>query len=364
MSGNKKHYKTIQSVYFNVKNPASFGGKKKLKNKLGHKVSDSTVSKWLSSTDTYTLHKPLKKNFPRRKYIVSGINSLWQCDLTDLPQLTKFNNGHRFILLKIDCFTKKASAEPLKSKSAKEVTKAFKIILMREGENPNYLQTDRGKEFLNSEFQALLKDEKIMHYVSHNQEIKASLVERLQRTIKSKLFRYFTHSNSYKYLDVLPDIITSYNNSVHSSLGVRPTDVTHENQELIWQRLYNPDLPDQSNIIFKFKINDKVRISKYSTIFTKSYLPLWSQEAFSIAERHSTNPPVYSLKDESGAMLQGTFYEPELQKIIVPDVYKIEAILGKRKINGRLQYLVRWQGYSPAFDSYIDKRDLVQDYKN
>ena len=353
----------MKAVYFNKKHPAGFGGQQKLKKALKQKVSNSKISDWLSSTDTYTLHKPLKKHFLRRKYIVSGINALWQCDLSDLPQLAKFNDGYRYILLKIDVFSRKTDTKPLRTKSGKEVSVAFKAML--EEETPQHLQTDQGKEFLNSDFQSLLKNNNIIHYITNNQEIKASLVERLQRTVKSKLFRYFTHTNSYKYIDVLLDIKTSYNQSVHSSLGVRPIDVTHDNQEALWQQLYNPGEPNFTKINFKFSIKDRVRISKYSTTFSKSYLPLWSQEVFTIAKRHNTNPPVYSLEDDSGSIIQGTFYEQELQKVNVSEnVYKIDSIVGKRKVNGKVQYLVRWKGYSSEFDSYVDQRDVINNYKN
>ena len=154
--------KKLKSIYFNKKNPAGFGGRQRLKSALKGTVSDSNISKWLSTTDTYTLHKPLRKKFKRRQYIVAGINSLWQCDLTDLPQLAKFNNGHRYILLQIDVFSRKANAQLLKTKSGKEVSAGFKTILQQEG-IPEQLQTDRGKEFLNSEFQSLLKTHNIHH---------------------------------------------------------------------------------------------------------------------------------------------------------------------------------------------------------
>ena len=152
---------------------------------------------------------------------------------------------------------------------------------------------------------------------------------------------------------------------MHSSLGIRPVDVTSENQEALWQQQYNSDTPDSSETVFKFRVKDKVRISKYSTVFTKSYLPLWSQEVFTISKRHNTIPPVYSIQDDSGSIVQGTFYEPELQKVKPTDnIYKIESVLGKRNINGKTQYLVKWKGYSSDFNSYVDQRDIVHNYKN
>lgn len=356
--------KIIENIYFNPKHHASFGGKNKLKTALKGKIKPSNVSEWLNKTDTYSLHKPVRKNFPRRKYIVGGINNLWQLDLSDLPQLAKYNDGFRYILLTIDVFTRKAYARPLKTKSGKEVSQAFQDILKSNNIKIEKIMTDRGKEFFNKDFKSVLNEYKIYHYVSNNQEIKASLVERLQRTIKSKLFRYFTHSNTYRYLDVLQDIILSYNETVHSSHDMKPNQINYDNQEEVWQRLYNQDNLS-TRAINKFNIGDKVRISKYSTIFEKGYLPAWSEEVFTVSRIHDTTPIVYSLKDAASDELEGTWYEPELQKVNIEDnIYKIESIVGQRKVNGKSQYLVKWVGYPPSFNSYIDKKDLILNYKN
>lgn len=358
----QNHKQRLSKVYYNTKHNVGFTGKRNLIKHFKGDVNKDKISEWLSSSDTYTLHKPVVKKFQRRKFVVSGIDALWQCDLTDLQQLANDNDGHKYILLVIDVFSRWACARVVKSKSGSDITKAFQDILDNEKRAPNQLQTDKGKEFLNTQFQTMLKKYKIDHYVTENQEIKASLVERLQRTIKTRLFRYFTHSNSYRYVDVIQNLIKSYNDTIHSGIGMKPNEVNYENQEELWQELYyEPEMSTK----FKFDIGDRVRISKYSTVFGKGYLPLWSEEVFTISRRHRTNPPVYSLKDDSGSELTGTWYEPELQRIIKDEnVYKIEKILSTRKLNGKTQYLVRWAGYPPSFDSYVNKSDLIQSYKN
>lgn len=358
--------KLLKKFYFNPKLPSGFGGKQKLGQALRGKVPSTDISKWLQKTDTYTLHKPVRKNFPRRQFIVGGINALWQIDLADLPNIAKYNDGFKYILLIVDAFSKKAYARPLKSKSASEVTMALAdVIETNNNEAPDKIMSDKGKEFLNSHFKSLLSKHKTHHYTSNNQEIKASMVERLQRTIKSKLFRYISHSNSNRYVDVLQDVISSYNNSMHRAHEMTPNNVNYTNQEEVWQRLYNQKDYTSYYSKHKFKIDDKVRISKYSTVFAKGYLPLWSEEIFIISKVHKTSPPVYSLKDEASDELEGTWYEPELQKVDVKyETYKIESILGQRKINGKTQYLVRWVGYPPSFDSYVNKNDLLLNYKN
>ena len=354
---------SLYKTYYNPKHRAGFVGKSKL-SKSHSKIPEKHISKWLSQSDTYTLHKPVKKRFQRRKFVVSGPEILWQLDLGDMSNLSRHNNGYKYILLQIDVFTRKANAKLLKTKMGSEVAKVFETMI-NETYAPMQLHTDRGGEFFNSHFKKVTKKHKIKHYTTENQEIKASLVERLQRTIKSKIYRYFTHANTFKYTDILDDIVSSYNDSPHSTIGLAPNNVTSTNQEELWHSVYNPDNRQPPRVSFKFKVNDKVRISKYSTVFKKGYLPGWSEEIFTISQCHNTNPSVYSLKDDSGSQLEGTWHEPELQKVEIENrAYKIEAILGKRKVGGKIQYLVKWQGYPSEFNSYVNKREIINNYKN
>lgn len=358
--------KRLSHAYFTASLPSSFGGKKKLIRGLkgSPKINDPVVTKWLTNRDSYTLHRPVRKRFPRRKYIVNGIDDLWQVDLTDLTALSTHNDGKKYILFVIDVFTRKLFARIMKTKTGRETSEAFEDIILTEGRSPNNLQSDQGKEFLNTQFQRVLKTYDTNHYTSKNQEIKASLVERVQRTIKGMMYRYFTHTNSYRYIDSLPQLVDSYNNTFHSAINLAPNDITSDNQESVWLFQYNPARPPKV-VRHKFKIGDTVRISKYSMIFDKGYLPNWSAEVFKIARLYNTDPPVYSLKDHSGEELNGTFYEAELQRVSVfDDTYKIESILGQRKVRGKVQYLVRWLGYPPSYNSYVDRASLIQNYNN
>jgi len=106
----------------------------------------------LSGEETYTLHHPVRRNFQRCRIIVSGIDDQWQADLIDLTKLKKFNNGHTFMLIVIDVFSKFAWAEPLKNKTSKSILKAFAKIVNRSGRKPLFLYTDRGLEFTNRFF--------------------------------------------------------------------------------------------------------------------------------------------------------------------------------------------------------------------
>ena len=109
----------------------------------------------------------------------------------------------------------------------------------------------------------------------------------------------------------------------------------------------------------KYRVGDYVCISKAKQHFAKGYMANWTEELFTIVDVHRSDPPVYRLVDWHGDRLDDTFYEPELQKVIVPacKTYRIESELSRRN-NGR-EVLVKWLGYPESFNSWIDVRILT-----
>ena len=107
------------------------------------------------------------------------------------------------------------------------------------------VHTDKGSEFTNRPFQDMLKTGK-MHFYTTNSEVKASVVERFNRTLKSRMWRYFSWKNTLKYIDVLQQLVKAYNHSHHRSIQMKPVEVRGENESAVWQRLYKPP-PDPSN---------------------------------------------------------------------------------------------------------------------
>ena len=200
------------------------------------------AKEWLSGKDAYTLHKQVKSKFRRRKTYARGINELWQADLVDLSSLANSNDSNRYLLTCIDVFSKVARVEPLKTKTGIALTRAFKKMIVEV--KCKLLQTDKGTEFLNSSFQRLLKDREIRHYTSENDDIKAAVVERFNRTFKSAMWRYLTHSNTRRYLDVLPQLVMSYNNTYHRNIKMALAEVNTQNKSLVRTRLFKlPKVP-------------------------------------------------------------------------------------------------------------------------
>ena len=161
----------------------------------------------MSQQDAYTIHKPIRRKFERNRVLVSGIDDQWQLDLADLQSLQKYNEGYRYLLICIDVFSKYAWAVPLKNKSGRTLVNAFQKILSS-GRKPIHIQTDQGSEFFNPDFKKLMTEENITLLNTFN-ETKASIVERLIRTLKAKMWRYFTANKTMRYIDMLPDLMYS-----------------------------------------------------------------------------------------------------------------------------------------------------------
>ena len=349
----------LSSVYYDPKRSGGFGGVDRLyddvKKEGKFKASRKQIKEWLMEQDAYTLHKPIQRRFRRNRVLVGGIDELWQMDLADMQSMQKFNDGYRYLLVCIDVFSKYAWVVPLKNKTGPSLVEAFKIILAS-GRKPEKIMTDQGTEFFNRHFQALMKEKDIVLYNTYN-ETKASIVERLIRTLKTRMWRYFTAKKTMRYIDMLPDLVYSYNHSVHRSIKTKPVDVTVDNEKKVWYTLYDDD--NVKSVKYKFKIGDQVRISKIKRKFEKGYLPNFSKEIFTVNMQIPRDPPVYKLKDYDGEELKGTFYEKELQKVVKRnDVYEVEKVLKKRGRGGNVQYLVKWLGYPNKFNSWIPASEI------
>lgn len=302
------------------------------------------------------IHRPARKNFIRCPVILKGIDDLWQADLIDLNNLKVFNKGHTFILIVIDCFSKYAWTVPLKTKCKGEVTNAFKDVLRRSHRYPTNLQTDMGKEFFNNNFNDLMKTFKINHYSTFSTK-KASIVKRLIKTFKSKLFKYFHLNGSYKWIgDVLLNVTNSYNKTHHRTTKFKPAEVNKSNEMLVMKNIIKSQTRKNNQFKKKIRVGDHVRISKYKNCFQKGYTPNWSTEIFIIKKVNDTNPVTYHIEDQRNHPILGLFYEQELQKTACPGIYLIEKVI---KSKGKKMY-VKWLGLSEKENSWIDKRTVVK----
>lgn len=298
------------------------------------------------------LHKPARKNFKRRHVIIKSLNDLWQADLVEMIPYATFNKGNRYILVVINAFSKYVWIQPVKRKTAEEVSLAMENIL-KLAKTPKNLQTDQGKEFFNSTFAKLMQKYKINHYNTYS-NLKASIVERANRTLKNLMWKQFSLQGNYKWLNILNEIVFKYNTTKHGTTGMKPIDITEKNEKDVLKSTYSKIKtidPTKS----KFKKGDYVRISKYREAFQKGYTPNYSNEIFQVKEIKLTNPKTYLLKDEKNEDILGAFYEKELQKVKHPNVYLVEKVL-RKKDN---KVYVKWLGMDKSHNSWILKSELV-----
>ena len=293
------------------------------------------------------LHKPKRVNFTRRQVTVSEIDEIWSADLVDMTAFRKYNDEIKFLLTVIDLFSRYAWVVPLESKKGVDIQSAFRSIVKTSSRKPRKLWVDQGTEFYNRTFKHWLDENQITMYSTHN-EGKAVVVERFNRTLKTRMWKYFSANSTSRYIDVLPHLVEKYNTTKHRGVRMTPTEASREkNADRIRDSLGEKSPLSRST---KFQIDDHVRLVKQKRHFEKGYTPNWTEEVFRITDILPTRPTTYSVKDLDGESVDGSFYEQELQKT-TQEIYRIEKVL--RKDNKKKQALVRWKGYSARFDSWV-----------
>ena len=292
---------------------------------------------------------------------MTNINDLFQADLIDMRKLASYNDGVKYLLTVIDVFSKFAYVIPLYSKSGSDVAAAFEEIFTEQ--IPGNVQTDKGKEFLAKNVQKLFKKNDINFYVAKNPDVKAAVIERFNRTLKSKMYKYFTHANTFKYIDVLQNFVVSYNNTFHQTIKMAPVDVNSDNILEVYHNIKNStSTVSKRSRTKKYKIGDYVRIGKYKHAFEKGYETNWSGEIFKITDVINRDPVVYKISDIMNEPIEGVFYHPELQRIKYnpDDVFQVDKVLKKRYKNGRCEVFVQWKNYPKKFNSWIPIETLTQ----
>jgi len=269
----------------------------------------------VSEQSALEMHHRIVRNFPRRKVIVNHIDDIWSADLVEIP----LDQGYKYILTVIDVFSKYAWAIPLKNKQSLTVIDAFEKIIKDSGRTPIKLWTDAGSEFINKQFKKFLIDTKIELYHTFN-EGKAVVIERFNRTLKEKMWFRFTVNGNKHWLNILPNLISEYNHSVHRTIRCTPVFASRkENEDRVRDNMTitngNTTQPNLAYTKPKFKVGDLVRIYKYKGHFEKGYETNFTKEIFKIVKVLPTLPVTYKIEALDGEQIIGSFYSPELVKV-------------------------------------------------
>ena len=230
------------------------------------------------------LHKPVIKKFEKRKVYSQFKHNIWGVDLAEIQSLSRKNKGIKYLLCTIDLYSKYTFVIPLVDKKGISIVKAFNKIINQPNRKPNKTCVDQGAEFYNNVFKKWLSDNDIIMYSTYN-EGKSVVAERFIRTLKNKLYKHMTATGKNVYYDVLDDVVNKYNNS---TIKMKPIDIKNN------KRLYIDEYNDKDS---RFKVGNRVRISKFKNIFAKGYTPNWSTEIFVVNKVNDTVPYTRNLKD-------------------------------------------------------------------
>ena len=380
--------------YYDKRLPGSFTSASKLhrviRSEGRYHIPLKRIEKWAEGQDILTLHKTPRQRQPvYRRLVMPGPGHLWDVDLLVLNgrRFVESNDGYSYILIAIDVFSRYCYAQPVKNKGSKEMEKAFNIIFERSRTVPRFIRSDHGNEFSNAAVQELFRARDIRHYYA-NTETKANYAERMVKTMKTILFKFFQQNNSYAYEKDLQTIVKSYNSTFHQSIGRAPKQVTKENQQEVWEYQYVKHSKAYMTSLkralkkanggakswrrvrrranphkFRYAIGQTVRAAHFrSRPFDRAYDEQFTGEIFTVRRREVVeNIPIYFLNGYDGKAVKGHFYESEITAVKYDPnaLFKIEKVVKTRVRNGVKESLVKFQSWPSLYNQWLPTSSLV-----
>jgi len=212
------HEEIIKTNYYNPK--IGFQSASRLYEKLKHLgITKKEIQTFIQKQSTHQEHTqiphikhyhPIKSNFK---------NHIMQSDLIDVSDISKYNEGVKYLLVVIDVFSRYVYLHPLKTKNALTVTNAMQNILTEINPKPEIIMSDQGSEFISLSFGNLMKENNITHELRPVGDHKSlGVIDRFVRTLRELINKYLTSRKTNKYIDVLKDLVYNYNNSYHSGI--------------------------------------------------------------------------------------------------------------------------------------------------
>ena len=370
---NKKKELLLKKLYETISSNTSFSSQKELykeAKKIYPLIDLKDVKHFLQKQDSYTLFKLSKKRFQSRKVIAAAPKIIISLDLIDMSNLSVHNDNFKFLMYFIDVFSRKITVIPIKNKKKITVLDALKSFFEID-DNYKYsrIYSDREGSLYSNLIQKYLFENKKILYTNTSYERKNSIAEIGIKNIKRKIYKYLTHFSVNRYIDDLPDIVESLNNSHHSSLKNKylTPNILHNIKQINFvkeqfHKMYNINKSKFKKKDQSIRVGDYVRIPKLSrtqSVFFKGYSISNTEEIFRIDSIDKTRlPHVYKLVDLLGEKIYGSFYIEELTRVKLPLIYPIK-ILKKKVENGKKMFLISYLGYPRKFDEWVFEKNLI-----
>lgn len=310
--------KILQKIFHDPANPASFSSVEKLfragRAKGLINLTRDKVRYFLSTERSYTLHYPARLNGKRDRILTYRIDDLHQVDVAFFTHLTAENDGYPFALFHIDTFSKRLWVTPLKTKSGGDVAAAIEKVF--ESRAPKLCQSDKGLEFRNPHVRHVMQKYGVKQYYTASSRFHCAFVERSIRSIKSRLYKYFTQRQTFRWIDVIQRVVSAYNSTRHRSIGMAPNEVTTENSPQVLAKLFPTGTRPHEKVKFKFQPGAKVRISRDRGKFGRGFDWTYTDEVFKIARsERGKKVAKYFLEDLKKESIEGVFYDWELVEV-------------------------------------------------
>jgi hypothetical protein len=354
----------LKNIYFNLDKPSSYTSVSALHREarlVDDNITKERVKNFLAEHESYTMHKAIRYKFATSPTIAAAKDQYWQIDLTDMGSIASANKDIKFILFVIDVYTRYLWLRELKNKKTETVRDALLDIFKVEETQPAFLWSDRGSEFVGRAMKEMLE---LRHIgLIHTTGVhKAAIVERCQRTLKNRMFRYFTYTHKKEYISNLQKFASAYNNSFHRSINTTPFKAYKS------CNFSTPTINVKNSIKTKkrqFSIGTHVRLSRPNQTFRKGYSSGgWTREIFVVTKiyNHPSIVPMYKIKDLMNREIEGRFYTQELQRVIMrlkgEELFQINKIIKTVGKGRNAKYLVSWLGYPSEFNSYISHNQI------
>ena len=354
--------KALSKIYYKPGSQGAFSGADNLMaafKKLypNHKITKKAVLDFLSKQTAYSLHRKHYKKFSTNPMFFPRVNHQLSCDLIDFHSLSQYNDGYKYILVAIDGLSRYTYTEKLKAKTGIAIRNALIKIFDRCFEIPKVMNSDLGTEFTATTVQKLLKSKNIHFFTSHG-ETKASNVERVIKTLKEILYRYFDKTLQRHWVDILPQITKTYNQNYHRIIKMTPEEAQELPNAL---KLSAQSHSQKANVTREpayLKKGDIVRLNLNLGPLAKKYEQAWSRALYRVTSdaRYSAGGPrpMYEISELNGTPIKGRFYPEEVLKVdkkTFLDEYDfpIEKVVEK----GRKESKVKWLGYPTTYDSWV-----------
>jgi hypothetical protein len=343
----------LKKKYYKEKN---FFGRDKLFNLIKHEPGHPTkeqVGEWLKTQQIHQLHLKQKRSNTLKPIVLKKPGSLFEIDVIDMGKDADKKN--RYILTMVDVFSRFAYAQVMKEKSEQAILNAFKTML-ETIPSITRLQSDNGGEFINDGFKEFCHSKNIKQvFTVPGKPQSNGIIERFNGTLKSLIQKEISATLNHKWSSKLQILVDNYNNSYHDTIKMTPIEAKINTKSA----LSNVEKRAQKHTGRRYediKVGDKVRVKIFKGKLDKHSIVNWSVDLYEIEKvlqpRKPYNSTKYKLKDDNHAYTRNDLQliteikkPPKETREIKEDKYEVEAIIQKKRKEGKMYYLVKWRGW-------------------